>query len=175
MSLSRRAALGAGLGAIGAALLGGVDSVNAKSGEGAKLSIFGVGGQSSPFTSGIETGGTVQYTPFSEDEMKYFRNIVDSSRDRLEAAKPSIDAKSWEDIRSSIRLEMYNIRKTAVELNANISDDKTRSNAEKLYAQFKQDVNDLDYACVTKNQDKALKSYKSTLKSLSSWREVVGI
>lgn len=73
MSLSRREALGAALGAAGAALL--PAAAFAKSGDGANISFFGVGGQSSPYTAGIKTGGTVQYTPFNAEEMAYFKSI----------------------------------------------------------------------------------------------------
>lgn len=73
MSLSRRQALGAVLGAAGAALL--PAAAFAKGGEGAKISFFGVGGQSSPYTAGIKTGGVVQYKKYSEDEMAYFKSI----------------------------------------------------------------------------------------------------
>jgi hypothetical protein len=112
MALSRRAALGAGLGALGAALL--PAAAFAKGGDGAKISVFGVGGASSPFTAGVQTGGTVVYSRFSEDEMAYFKSIVDASGERLAQAKASIDIKSWEDIRSLIRLETSLLRTTSM-------------------------------------------------------------
>jgi hypothetical protein len=177
MALSRRAALSVGLGALGAALLGAGSPVLAKSGEGAKISVFGVGGASSPFVSGISKSGQVLYTPFSDEEQNYFKGIVEGSAERLTGAKTSIDGKSWEDIRSAIRLEMTLLRQTAVTINSNLrlSDPKKADTADKIFAQFKKNVNALDYACVLKDQDKALKSYKATIKDFAGWREVVGV
>lgn len=173
--LSRRDALAAGLGVFGAAILGEVLPAQAKSGDSPKISIFGLGGQSSPFSSGVQSSGTVQYEPYNDEEMAYFKKVVEGSADRLSTAKDSIDARSWEDIRSIIRLEMSLLRKTVVALNKNIRDSKVKKSAEVLYDAFKKDVNDLDYACVTKNQERAMKSYKLSLKDLSSWRNLVGI
>jgi Oxygen evolving enhancer protein 3 (PsbQ) len=175
MSLNRRSALGLGLGALGAALLKGAAPVHAKSGEFARQSIFGVGGASSPFDAGIQRSGTVQYSKFAPAEMAYFKSIVDGSSTRLDSAKTEIDNKSWEAVRSTIRLEMSLLRQTMLSVQANIADPKVKASAQKLYDAFKKDVNDMDYACVLKNQDKARKSFKLTVTDLASWREVASI
>jgi hypothetical protein len=175
MSLNRRSALGLGLGALGAALLKGSAPVQAKSGEFARQSIFGVGGASSPFDAGIQRSGTVQYSKFAPAEMAYFKSIVDGSSTRLDSAKTEIDNKSWEAVRSTIRLEMALLRQTMLSVQANIADPKIKASAQKLYDAFKKDVNDMDYACVVKNQDKARKSFKLTVSDLASWREVASI
>lgn len=172
MALSRRAALGAALSAVGAAML--PASAFAKGGDAPKISIFGVGGASSPFDKGIERGGSVLYSRFSEDEMAYFKSILDASNERFVQAKSSIDIKSWEDIRSLIRLETTLVRSTMVKVAESLDKDGQKK-ANSIYDGFKRDLNDLDYACSIKNQDKAQKAYKSTLKSFSSWREEVGL
>lgn len=172
MALTRRAALGAALSAVGAAML--PASAFAKGGDAPKISIFGVGGASSPFESGIQKGGTVLYERFSEDEMAYFKSILDASSDRFVQAKASIDIKSWEDIRSLIRLETTLLRTTMVKVAESLDKDGQKK-ATAIYDGFKKDLNDLDYACSTKNQDKAQKSYKAVLRSFASWRAEVGI
>lgn len=172
MALTRRAALGAALSAMGAAVL--PASAFAKGGDAPKISIFGVGGASSPFDAGIQTGGTVLYSRFSEDEIAYFKSIVDASSDRFAQAKASIDIKSWEDIRSLIRLETSLLRTTMVKVAESLDKDGQKK-ATSIYEDFKLDLNDLDYACSTKNQEKANKAYKATLRSFASWREEVGL
>lgn len=79
------------------------------------------------------------------------------------------------DIRSLIRLEMSLLRKTQISVMASLEDSKKKAAAEKIYSTFKTDINDLDYACVTKDQARASKSYKSAVKDLEAWRRTVGI
>lgn len=172
MALSRRAALGAALSAVGAAML--PAAAFAKGGDAPKISVFGVGGASSPFDKGIEKGGTVLYSRFSDDEMAYFKSIVDASQERFVQAKSSIDIKSWEDIRSLIRLETTLLRTTMVKVGESLDKDGQKK-ATSIYEGFKKDLNDLDYACSIKNQEKAQKAYKATLKSFGSWRDEVGL
>lgn len=172
MALSRRSALGAALTAAGAALL--PAAAFAKGGESAKISIFGMGSASSPFVAGIKTSGTVQYKRFSDDELAYFKSIVDASGERFAQTKASIDIKNWEDIRSLIRLETTLLRQTMVSVMDSLDGDRAKD-SQKVFQAFKKDINDLDYACVTKNQDKAQKAYKATVKSFYQWREVANI
>lgn len=79
------------------------------------------------------------------------------------------------DIRSLIRLEMSLLRQTQISVMNSLSDSKQKAAAEKVYASFKLNINDLDYACVSKDQSRAAKSYKSVVKDLNEWRKVVGI
>lgn len=161
--------------ATAAALMAGVPlAALAKSGEAPSISIFGVGGQSSPFSAGVQTGGKKVYKSFNDDEVALYKRIVEESNDRLEGALDSIKIKSWEDIRSRIRLEAYNLRKTQLKVNANIDDAKQSSAAEKAYKVFKTDLENLDQAAVAKNQDKAYKAYNASLKSLAAWKTTVG-
>lgn len=159
----------------GAALLAGIPAAAlAKSGDSPKISVFGVGGASSPFTAGVQSGGKLQYKSFNEDEITLYKRIVDDSKARLEGAIDSIKSKSWEDVRSSIRLEASDLRKTQLTVNANIEDDKESKKATKAYLVFKNDLENLDQAAVQKNQDRAYKAYNAALKSLGAWQEVAG-
>lgn len=170
--VSRRQALLAGFALLAGATL--PKDALAKSGDSPKISVFGVGGASSPFDSGIQRGGKTQYKEFQPDEVAVFKRIVAESKERLEGAADSIKAKSWEDIRSRIRLEASDLRKTQLTVNANIEDSKQSAAATKAYKVFKKDLEDLDYAAVTKNQDKARKYYNAALKSLSAWEASAG-
>lgn len=138
------------------------------------MSVFGVGGQSSPFTAGVQRGGKVLYKTFSDDEVAVFKRIINDSRDRLEGAADSIKIKYWEDIRGRIRLEASDLRRTQITVNANIDDKKQAADAQKAYKIFKTDLEALDAACIQKNQGKAYKAYNASLKSLKDWQNVVG-
>lgn len=167
--ISRRDAL-----LTGAALLLGVPAAAlAKSGEGPKISVFGIGGPSSPFNAGIPTGGKVQYKENGEAEIAVFRRIISESKTRLEGAVPSLKAKYWEDIRSTLRLEMTGLRPTVLKINSTL-DDTTSKKATKAYLVLKNDLENLDQACIQKNQNKAFKAYNASLKSFSAWQDVVG-
>lgn len=87
---------------------------------------------------------------------------------------PILD-KSWEEVRSRLRLEMNLLRRTAVNLNGKITDPTSKAAAEKAYAQFKKDIDSLDYAARTKSQDKALKARGFAITSLASWSKAVGL
>lgn len=119
-------------------------------------------------------GGKVQYRSFNDDEVANYKRIINESKNRLEGASDSIKAKSWEDIRSRIRLEAQDLRKAQLTVNSNISDKKLQAAAAKAYQLFKEDLERLDQACVQKNQDKAYKSYNSSLKSLEAWQLAAG-
>lgn len=173
MALSRRDALGAAVGAA-AALLAGSPAL-AKGGDAPKISVFGVGGASSPFTKGVQKGGTVQYEAFGDDEVEVFKKCVEVSKDRLAGTVAIVKEKSWDDVRSQVRLEMYELRKTAERLNANVGDKGTKQKAAQEYADFKNAIEKLDYAAITKNQDKAYKSLSKATASLNSWASTVGI
>lgn len=173
MSLSRRAALAAGL-----ALAAGVvvpSPSEAKGGDAPKISVFGVGGQSSPFSAGVQTGGNPVYKEFNDEEVASYKKNVEESKERFVTTSEAIKVKSWDDVRSKVRLEMNQIRATASKINKNLSDAKAAKDAEKAYNQFKVDIENLDYAAVTKNQDKAYKSYNSALKNLNSWASITGM
>lgn len=171
--ISRRQALSAAAALITGATLSPLIA-NAKSGDSPKISVFGVGGQSSPFTAGVQQGGKVIYKTFNDDEITLYKRIITDSKDRLAGAIDSIKGKSWEDVRSRIRLEAYDLRKTQLTVNANIDDKKTSDAATKAYKAFKNDLENLDQAAVEKNPDKAFKFYNASLKSLSAWQDTVG-
>ena len=173
LKLSRRAALAAGL-ALAAGVIAPTPS-EAKGGDAPKISIFGVGGASSPFTAGVQTGGQSMYERFNEEELSSYKKNVDASKERLVTSVDAIKGKSWDDVRSMVRLEMGILRNTFINVNKSITDKKAAKDAEKAYRQFKTDIENLDYAAITKNQDKAYKSYNSALKSLDSWSSITGI
>lgn len=172
--ISRRDALAAAIALVAGATVVAPRPSFAKGGEGAKISIFGVGGASSPFVAGVKTTGQVQYSKFGDSELAVFKNIIDQSEQRVAGAGDSIKLKSWEDIRSSIRLEASGLRETIRKVNSSIDDPKVAKAADKAYASLKQNMENLDQACIQKNQDKAFKSYNALLKDISSWKTVAG-
>ncbi|PXF43342.1 hypothetical protein BWQ96_06905 [Gracilariopsis chorda] len=171
-SVSRRQALLTGAALLSAAVLQPL-SAYAKGGDSPKISVFGVGGASSPFDAGIQTGGKVQYKPFLEDEVAVFQRIIDDAKDRLIGSSASIKDKNWEDIRSQIRLQ-YDLRRTQITINGNMPDKKTTEKATKAYQAFKTDIENLDQACIQKDQSKAYKAYNAALKSFANWQATTG-
>ena len=171
MSISRRAALGGAA----AALLARASAALAKSGDSPKISIFGVGGASSPYTAGIQTGGTVQYKAYNDAELLAFKKIVDESKARLLTTIEPIKGRAWSDVQSRIRLEMYDVRNTMLKLNAAIDDDATAKKADQIYADFKVALEALDYAATVKDQAKAVKNYNVVLEKFNSWVNLVGL
>lgn len=172
--MSRRQALAAAAALVSGAALSPLAAF-AKSGDAPKISVFGVGGASSPFVAGWETGGKVIYKRFGEDELAVFKRIVSDSKNRLEGASDSIKQKSWEDVRSRIRLEASDLRKTQITINDAIDDPSQAAKATKAYKTFKNDIERLDAAAIQKNQDRAYKAYNASLKSLSTWQDTVGL
>lgn len=175
MSLSRRDALAGAAGAAAAALLSGVGAALAKSGDAPKISVFGVGGASSPYTAGVQKGGVVQYKEMNSGEIELYKRLIGESKVRLESAIEPIKGRSWDDVRSRIRLEMSELRGVLVKLNDNISDKDSAEKANKAYADFKLAIENLDYAAITKDQGKAFKFYNAALKSLGAWTTAAGI
>lgn len=158
-----------------AALVAGIPlAALAKSGDSAKISIFGVGGASSPYVAGIETGGKILYNGFSDEEIALFKRIVNDSKERLVGAEDSIKAKSWEDIRSRIRLEATELRKVVNNITDNLDDKQTKAAATKDSKALKLAFEQLDQACVQKDQTAAKKYYSIAIKNLSAWQDDVG-
>lgn len=169
--MSRRQAL-----ITGAALIAGAPlAALAKSGDSPKLSIFGVGGASSPFEAGVQKGGTKLYKEFNNDELEVLRRIVNNSKDRIAGAEDSIKTKSWEDIRSRVRLEAGELRKVQNKINDGLSASDDQVRAKKAARAVKIDLEQLDQACVQKNQDAAYKKYNSVLRNIDAWKDTVGI
>lgn len=172
-SVSRRQALAAAAALLGGAALTPLSAL-AKAGTSPSISVFGVGGMSSPFASGVQKGGTVLYKTFGPDEVAVFERIVRESKDRLESASGAIKIKSWDDVRSKIRLEAADLRKTQITIMSNLQDPDQVATAQKAYKTFKQDIEALDAACVQKNQNRAYKAYNASLKSLTAWQSAAG-
>ncbi|OSX79123.1 hypothetical protein BU14_0086s0010 [Porphyra umbilicalis] len=170
---TRRAVLAGALAAAGLAIL--PDTAQAMGGEGAKQSFFGAKSISNPFTYNEKSKGPIVYKPYNDDEKAYLEKIVTDSKSSLKSTDGPILDKSWEEVRSRLRLEMSLLRKTQVELNKKITDPKSKAAAEKAYEQFKKDIDNLDYAARTKNQDKALKSRGFAITSLDAWVKAVGL
>lgn len=170
--MTRRQALLAG-----AALVAGAVPLAAlaKSGMGPNQSIFGLGGPSSPFVGGLQTGGKVLYTRFSDDEIQVFKRIIEDSRDRIVSCSDAIKTKSWEDIRGRIRLEANELRSSQVKITESIADKDIAKKAEKAFNTLKYDMEQFDQACVQKNQDLSFKKYNLVVKDIDDWISIVGL
>jgi len=163
MPLSRRDALNGAAGAAAAALLSGTSGALVKSGDGSKISVFGVGGASSPYTAGVQKGGKVEYSERGAEELAFFKERLDASRARLATTIDPIKGKSWDDVQSRIRLVMSEVRNYMIKYMETIPDKSTSKSANQAYADFKLAIENLDYAAVTKNQAKATKSFNSAI------------
>uniref|UniRef100_A0A7S0G5Z7 Uncharacterized protein n=1 Tax=Rhodosorus marinus TaxID=101924 RepID=A0A7S0G5Z7_9RHOD len=147
----------------------------AKGGDSPKYSIFGGESQSSPFVYMDQRKGNAVYQALNDEELAEITKSLAVNRARLEETGDFIDVPSWDDVRSLVRLEMYDTRRNVKKIHESLDDPKRVDRAEKVYAQLKKDIEALDYACVVKDQAMAKKARASALKSFDSWVSTVGV
>lgn len=170
-AISRRAALAALAAVVAGAAAG---TAPASAGPAAKQSIFGYGGASSPYSYADQKlyTGTVLYKDLNEGEVAKYRNIFKESQMDLGAtASAAIAGKSWEDVRSAIRLRANDLGAAAKRLSDASPSSKA---ATKAYNQFKASANALDWAARQKNQAKAVAAREAAAADLDKWGKVVG-
>lgn len=108
----------------------------------------------------------------NDDEVAKYRNIFqESQKDLRVTAAAAIDVKSWEDVRSALRLRANDLGAAAKRL----SDASPVSNeATKAYNQFKKSANKLDWAARQKNVAQAVAAREAAAADLDKWGRVVG-
>ncbi|GJQ15984.1 hypothetical protein GpartN1_g7825.t1 [Galdieria partita] len=150
-------------------------NVSAKSGESAKLSIFGVEGLSSPFTADLKQEGQPLYKNLNEEEISRYTKAITDGKDSLSKIPGYITEKSWEDVKSLVRQRVADLRAAQKKLMASISEQRIRKKAEKLYDSFIRSIEDIDLAARQKNGDKVRQAQQQAMKLLQEWASTAGV
>jgi hypothetical protein len=144
----------------------GIDNANAKSGQSPSQGFFGFGdtSMSSPYA------GTPTYSPYSPysaasekslykakgaDEIKFYEGKFTEARKRMDKIDGYLQKKQWENVRSELTRQMYDLRKSTNILVGNSPAGKAK--AEKLY----QDMENLTVSSRRKQGDVAAASLKA--------------
>ena len=164
---------------LGAAVLGTLlgRSLPAEAKGEPKMSFFGADAQSSPFTY-----NEVQETPIFEgltaDDLKKYRETVMSAKARIEATSDAISKKSWEDIRSALRLALGTLRDACLKINQVAiaqGGPNEKKNIQKAYRNFLSKIEEMDYAAREKSVDKVERLRTAATAALDNWMTVVGL
>nr|ADD97076.1 photosystem II extrinsic protein [Galdieria sulphuraria] len=150
-------------------------NASAKSGESAKLSIFGVEGLSSPFTADLKSKGQPLYKNLNEEEISRYTKAITDGKASLSKIPGYINEKSWEDIKSLVRQRVADLRSAQKKMMASISEQRIRQKAEKLYDSFIKSIEDIDYAARQKNGDKVRQAQQQAMKLLQEWASAAGV
>lgn len=109
----------------------------------------------------------------NDDEVAKYRNILkESQKDLSVTAAAAIDGKSWEDVRSALRLRANDLGAAAKRLS---DASPSAKEATKAYNRFKASANKLDWAARQKNQAKAVAAREAAAADLDKWARVVGL
>jgi len=144
----------------------GVENAFAKSGTSPSQGFFGFGdnSQSSPYAN------TPTYSPYSPyraadekslykkggaDEIKFYKGKFTEARKRIDKIDSYLEKKQWENVRSELTRQMYDLRKSTNILVGNSAAGKAK--AEKLY----QDMENLTVSSRRKQGDVAAASLKA--------------
>lgn len=179
---SRREFNSAALGALG--LVGASAGAQAKSGDGAKFSFFGLSkGQAAMYSEGAaygtdqSQGNYSAYSPYSAksekslynkvDDKPFYKKIVAESKIRLPLYQAYIDKKQWSEITTQSTRFLYSLRKAMNGLAAGTPA------AESAKVAFYKDLEKLQFACRQKDQAKAQKYYDSAKANFAAFEKAI--
>lgn len=142
-----------------------------------KMSFFGADAPSSPFTYDEKEGEPI-YKGITPELVEEYRAAINGAKKRIEDSGDAIAKKSWEDVRSALRLAVGTLRSVCTKVNAYASAQATKQekkNIEKAYRDFLKRIEDMDYAARMKDQDRAERFRTASISALDNWMTVVGI
>jgi len=166
----------------GAAVLGGAiaQSASAKAGQFGKVDIFGYAISSPYFEGGPKTGPEATFGlqksagPFVaagyEQDVTREKAAFEVSAKIIRSQGPNIESKTWWLTRDNLRGQAYNMKANMLALNK-VS--KNKAAADKAYAKFWSEVDQLDLACTKKELALAQKEYKDVLSALDAYVKTV--
>ncbi|KAF6001902.1 hypothetical protein CCYA_CCYA12G3384 [Cyanidiococcus yangmingshanensis] len=142
-----------------------------------KMSFFGADAPSSPFTYNEREGEPV-YKGITPELLNEYRASINGAKKRIEDAGEAISKKSWEDVRSALRLAVGTLRSVCSKVNSYAMAQATKQekqNIEKAYREFLKRIEDMDFAARMKDQDRAERLRTASISALDNWMSVVGI
>jgi len=170
----------------GAALVGfsAVQSASAKAGQFSKQDVFSLVGEpaiSSPYQAGGPKAGKDATFGYSKSDGPIladgYQNDVtrekaafDVSAKIVQSQGKNVDSKTWWLVRDNLRGQAYNMKANMKAMNK-VSKDPAA--ADKAYAKFWNEINQLDLACVKKELDLAKKEYADVLAALDAYKATI--
>merc|ERR1712216_770418 len=137
-----------------------------------KQSYFGASPMSAPFGETYTARGNDSlFVKMDQTEREIFARIAKQSKEQLTNIMDYIAKKDWDRSRTALRLYMYETRKSMTRFNDKTGD----TEAAKLYAKFKKQIEATDFALTKKDGDKADAALQGAISTFTSWLEVVGI
>eukprot|EP00624_Nannochloropsis_granulata_P005426 evm.model.NODE_38444_length_19080_cov_24.654350.2 len=142
------------------------EAAMAKAGEGPKQSVFGLGGDaaSSPFVadtptyspySPYGTGENALFKPLNDDDVKFYTSKVTESKKRVDKIAKYLEKKQWEEVRTELTRQMYDLRRAGGKL----AENKQSPEASKALKSLFQDIEDLSVASRRKQIDLSQDAY----------------
>jgi hypothetical protein len=161
------------------------DAASAKAGEFSKIEIFsvvGTPGISSPYQPGGPKAGKDATFGYAKTEGEFVANGYELDVTREKAAYqiskqivssqlPNIESKTWWLVRDNLRGQAYNMKANMRAINT-VLDPAVKKEADKSYAKFWTQINDLDFACKKKELALAKAEYAKCLDLLGEYEKV---
>jgi len=161
-----------------------VQGASAKAGQFSKQDFFSISGTpaiSSPFQPGgpkagsdatfgyAKSDGPILATGYESDVTRE-RDAFKVSSDIIKNQAKNIDSKTWWLVRDNLRGQAYNMKANMRAINKVVSDSE---GANKAYAKFWKEVDQLDLACSNKELDLAKKEYGDVLAALNAYEGLI--
>lgn len=162
-----------------------VPNAEAKAGQGAKFSLFGLLGNGDSYSEGAAYGSDqsqASYSPYSpfqptndaslaNDNVKanlqaYYKILLESERRLDNNIEKPISRKQWGEVTTELDRYLYSLRKA---MNGLASTPESKAAAVKFY----QSIEALNGACITKNQDLAFSSYAAAVANLDAYKSLI--
>ncbi|KAJ8610377.1 hypothetical protein CTAYLR_003882 [Chrysophaeum taylorii] len=177
-----RRAFGASLGAIGAALSS--QAAYAAAGDSPKFSFFGIGGNADTYSEGAAYGidsdkseyspyspyskvGEGAYKKYNPEEVAFKKKLLAESTKRVKGIDKYIAGKEWEEVRSELARQVYDMRATMNYLAS--GKPEATATAKKFY----QEMEAVNLLSKRKNQDAALDAYKEMMTTLEAYTKLI--
>lgn len=180
-----RRSLGAGLtAAVGAAL--GSQAAYASAGDSPKFSVFGILGNADTYSEGAAYGidtdkaeyspyspyskmGEGTYKKFNKEEVALKKKSLAESSKRVAGVNKYIAKKQWEEVRSELDRQVYEMRATMNYLAAASGKPEAKAAAKKFYTELEA----VSLLSKRKNQAAAADAYKSMMASLDAYAKLI--
>jgi hypothetical protein len=149
----------------------------AHSGSEPKMSFFGADAPSSPFSYN-ESQKEPLFKGITPELLEEYRLAISEAKKRIEDSGEAISTKSWEDVRSALRLALGTLRSVCSKVNAYAAAEATKQEKkkiEKAYRDFLKTIEDMDYAARMKDPDRAERLRTASIAALDNWMSTVGI
>ena len=109
------------------------------------------------------------YKKYNDKEVAFKKAMFADSSKRVAKTKQYIEKKSWEDVRSELERQVYNMRGTMNYLAAASGKPEATAAAKKFY----QDMEEVNLLSKRKKQGAALDAYATMMSSLEAYTKLI--